>query len=108
MASLSITGLSFDQAVYSPGETITLTVTYTSDDFTAASITSTAAVTVTDASTSASQSAPFSVADGTQAMLPVTVSATDDRATPGTWAVQSDTVAGSGPWTGTAVLTSTA
>jgi hypothetical protein len=108
MASLVINSMTFDQSVYNPGSTITLTVNYTSDDFTAAAVSSTATATAADSDVSVNQSAAFSVANGPDTMLPVTVTVTDNRATPGTWTLVSDTVSGSGPWTGVAVLTSVA
>jgi uncharacterized protein YfaS (alpha-2-macroglobulin family) len=105
--SLAITSMTFDQAVYNPGDTITLTVIYTSTDAASSDVGSTVTATVTDASTSASQSGTLTVA-AAGAMLPVTAAATDTRTPSGTWTLASDTVTGSNPWTGTAVLTSVA
>lgn len=109
MASLVITSLSFDKPVYNPGDVITLTVQYTSADFTGGSVTSEVAVTVADAMASASGSAPFAVSTGTEVPVPATVTVTDDRTPPGTWILVSDVLAGtSSPFAGTAVLTSVA
>jgi protein-disulfide isomerase-like protein with CxxC motif len=105
MAALSITSVSFDKASYNPGDVITLTVIYASQDSAPAATAFKAQVTAADSQTSAEQTVPFTIS-GAQQMLPVTVTVTDSR--PGTWTLLSDTVTGSGPWTGTAVLTSTA
>ena len=106
--SLSITSLSFDQAVYNPGAVITLTVMYTSTDTAASDITSAVTATVTDAvSTVTSSPATLTVAAAGQAE-PTTVTAADNRTPAGTWVLVSNGFTGTGPFTGTAVLTSTA
>lgn len=107
MASLSITSLSFDKAAYNPGDIITLTVDYTTDDSTAAATSFETAVTATDADGTATQSGPFTV-NGAAEPMPVTVTATDNRPSPGTWTLASNVVTGTGPWSGIAVLTSVA
>jgi hypothetical protein len=106
--SLSITSATFDQAVYDPGDTITLTVDYSSTDSAPADVISTVTVTATDASGTATSPATLTVAGGSQQAEPVTVSASDSRVPSGTWTVISNTVSGTGPFTGVAVLTSLA
>jgi hypothetical protein len=116
--SLAFISFSFDQPSYSPGQTINLTVVYTSTDLAAASsVASAVSVTLNDsASGSVAQASDgsaafpmFATAIPADSAQPVTVSATDNRATPGAWAVVSNSLAGdAAPFTGTAVLTSTA
>src|SRR5690242_3535459 len=106
--ALSITSMTFDQGVYSPGSTITLTVDYTSDDSTVGDTEFQAAVTVADAANTASASAPFMVATGEPVVMPTTVTATDNRTPAGTWTLASNDLTGTGPFTGVAVLTSVA
>lgn len=109
--ALTITGITFDKAVYNPGDTITCTVDYTSTDAApAAPATPTVTVTVSDSAPStASQDATFSVAAAGSSPLATTVSAVDDRTPAGTWTVVSNDLSGTGsPWEGVAVLTSVA
>jgi hypothetical protein len=117
--ALTINSWSFDQAVYTSGQTITLTVNYTPDTTggtvdTAADIT----VTVTDASNTATQASTtdpntafpqFTVQSGSpETAEPTTVTVTDDRSTPGAWTLVSNTLTTAAPFTGVAVLTSVA
>lgn len=117
--SLAFTSFSFDQPEYNPGQTITLTVTYTSTDEAAgSSVVSAVTAALTDASTTTavtqtsdgSASFPdFTVTTPANSAEPTTVAVSDNRSTPGTWALVSNNIAGNAsPFTGTAVLTSTA
>jgi hypothetical protein len=115
--ALTFTSFSFDQPEYNPGQTITLTVDYTSTDLAAASdVTSAVTVTLTDAAGTLAQASDgsasfpqFTVATPADTAQPVTVTATDNRTAPGTWALVSSTLSGTAaPFTGVAVLTSTA
>lgn len=116
--SLAFTSFAFDKAVYNPGDAITLTVVFTSDDVVpAASVASAVSVTLSDdASGSVTQTSDgsaafpdFSVETVSDTAQPVNVSATDTRTPSGTWTVQSNSFAGTAaPFTGTAVLTSVA
>ena len=114
--ALAFTSFAFDQAEYSSGATITLVVDYTSTDTaSAASIANAVTVTLSDAASGSvaqasdgSASFPMfntAVPAGAQ---PVTVSAADSRTPSGAWALVSNTLSGTGPFTGVAVLTSTA
>jgi hypothetical protein len=113
--ALAITSWSFDQAVYNSGDTITLTIDYTSTDFTASDVSSAVTVSVTDSAGTASQTSDgsasfpeFSTA-GAATVDPTTVSVSDNRLTPGVWTEVSNTVSGSAaPFTGVAVFTSVA
>jgi hypothetical protein len=106
--SLVISSLFFDKLVYNPGEVVTLTVDYTSTDSSPADIASTVTVTAVDASSTAVPvTGTLTVAAAGQAQA-VTVGASDDRIPPGTWVLVSNAVSGTGPFTGIAVLTSTA
>jgi hypothetical protein len=107
--SLSITSLTFDKSAYNPGDVITLTVDYTSDDATSgAESVFNASVTITDAVNTATGSAPLTV-DATGAAQPTTVSASDDRSPSGTWTLVSNDLTGTAaPFAGVAVLTSAA
>jgi hypothetical protein len=116
--SLTINSWAFDQDVYTTGQTITLTVDYTPD--TTGGLVATVSditVTVTDADNTATQASvpspsafpQFTVDSGApEAAEPTTVTVTDDRATPGTWTLVSNTLTDAAPFTGTAVLTSVA
>ncbi len=119
--SLSIASFSFDQAAYTTGETITLTVNYTTTDAVGGSTSTaySATATVADSTNTASAVSttgntdfPFftvTTGSGTPSADTTTVSATDNRTPAGTWSVVSNTVTGSAsPWTGVAVLTSVA
>jgi hypothetical protein len=101
--------MSFDQSVYNPGAVITLTVDYTTDDSTGGgNIVSEVTAVVSDSENSASSTGSFTVDSGPATPLPITVTASDNRPSPGTWTLTSNDVTGSGPWTGVAVLTSEA
>jgi len=106
--ALTIQSLNFDKTLYVTGDTIHLTVDYTSTDVVSGSaITSAVAVTVSDTASTASTSSNFSVNDGPPTAEPTTVSATDNRTAPGVWSVSSNVVSGTAPtFTGVAVLTS--
>jgi hypothetical protein len=116
--SLTINSWSFDQPVYAPGATITLTVNYTSTDVTstpsdtAANITVTVSDSADSAVVTSDGSAAFPMlntsAPGAETVDPTTVSVTDSRPTPGTWTLVSNTLADAAPFTGVAVLTSVA
>lgn len=116
--SLAFTSFTFDQPEYNPGQTITLSVVYTTTDLAAATtVTSAVTAVLTDATSgSVSQASDgsasfpnFVVSNPSGSPEPVDVTVTDDRTTPGTWTLVSNTVAGTAaPFTGTAVLTSTA
>ena len=117
--ALTINSWSFDQAVYTSGQTITLTVNYTPD--TTGGLVATVSdvtVTVTDADNTATQASTseagtafpqFTVDSGSpESAEPTTVTVTDDRATPGAWTLVSNTLSAAAPFTGVAVLTSVA
>ena len=116
--ALTFTSWSFDSASYAPGATITLTVSYSSTDEDAATdVASAVTATLSDSTSgSVSQSSDasgnfpeFTVSTPANAAEAVTVSATDNRATPGVWTVVSNEFAAGGPpFEGTAVLTSVA
>lgn len=109
--ALTFTSLTFDQASYAPGQAITLTVDYTStDEAPASSVTNAVTVALADAASgSVTQSQDFTVSTPANEAEPVTVSATDDRSTPGTWTLVSSALTGTAPpFSGTAVLTSAA
>jgi len=101
--------MSFDKAVYNPGDVITLTVDYGTDDSAGGgNIVSEVTAVVSDSENSASSTSSFTVDSGPATPLPTSVSASDNRPSPGTWALGSNDISGSGPWTGVAVLTSMA
>jgi hypothetical protein len=115
--ALNITGWTFDESVYNPGDTITMTVNYTSSDVTPdGNVDNPITVTVTDAdstqavaSVDATPFPNFTVsAEGTAE--PTTVSAADTRTPLGVWTVVSNdlTPGTDAPFDGIAVLTSTA
>jgi hypothetical protein len=114
--ALTISGWAFDQPVYNPGATITLTIDYTSTDSSAANVSSAVTVTVSDAVSGAvtqasdgSVSFPDFATAGAVTADPTTVSVSDNRPTPGTWTQVSNTLSGTAaPFTGVAVLTSVA
>jgi hypothetical protein len=114
--SLTITGWSFDQAVYNPGATITLTIDYTSTDSSAADVSSAVTVTVSDATSGAvTQASNGSVAfpdfttAGAESADPTTVTVSDNRSPAGTWNQVSNVLSGSAaPFSGVAVFTSVA
>lgn len=119
--ALVFTSFVFDRtpAVYSPGEPITLTVSFTSDDVVPPSeIASAVTVALSDQASGTvsmtsdgSASFPgFSVASSSETVEPATVEASDNRATPGTWTVAQPPVftGSAAPFAGTAVLTSVA
>jgi hypothetical protein len=113
--SLSITSWSFDQPVYNPGATITLTINYTSSDGAVADVSSNITVTVTDASGTATQSSDvsgnfpdFTVADAAT-VEPTTVTVADTRSPAGAWTEVSNVLSGTAsPFTGVAIFTSVA
>jgi len=116
--SLAFTSFAFDQPEYAPGAVITLTVEYSSSDLEAASSVASAVTaslsdstsgTVTQASDGSAAFPDFTVSTPASTAEPVTVSATDNRTAPGTWTLVSNTLSGTAaPFTGVAVLTSTA
>ena len=117
--ALTINSWSFDQNLYTTGQTVTLTVDYTSDTTGGTTDTvSDVTVTISDSTNTTTQaSAPdgaapfpqFTVQSGSaESPLPTTVTVTDDRATPGTWTLVSNTQTTAAPFTGVAVLTSVA
>jgi hypothetical protein len=116
--ALTINSWSFDQGVYTTGQTITLTVNYTPDTTggtvaTVSDVTVTASDadnTVTQTSSSADASFPqFTVDSGSpETAEQATVTVADDRSTPGAWVLVSNTVSDAAPFTGVAVLTSVA
>jgi hypothetical protein len=107
--SLTINSWAFDQDVYTTGQTITLTVDYTPDT-TGGLVATVSDITATQASVPSPSAFPqFTVDSGApEAAEPTTVTVTDDRATPGTWTLVSNTLTDAAPFTGTAVLTSVA
>jgi len=113
--ALTITSWVFDQPVYNPGATITLTVNYTSTDGTSANVSSGVMVTVTDSAGSATETSDGSVnfpdfaTAGAVTADPTTVSVSDNRTPAGAWTQVSNTLSGSAaPFTGVAVFTSVA
>jgi hypothetical protein len=116
--ALTINSWSFDQTVYTSGQTITLTVNYTPDTTGGViATTNDITVTITDAANSVTQTSSaseggfpqFTVDSGSpEAPEPTTVTVTDDRTTPGTWTLVSNTLSAAAPFTGVAVLTSVA
>jgi hypothetical protein len=116
--ALTINSWTFDQTVYTSGQTITLTVNYTPD--TTGGVVATTndiTVTITDAANTVSQESAanqgsfpqFTVDSGSpEAPEPTTVTVSDDRTTPGTWTLVSNTLSAVAPFTGVAVLTSVA
>lgn len=112
---LAFTSFAFDQATYTPGQAVTLTVSYTSDDLDPGTSVSTAvSVALSDTGNTVSQSSDgsaafpgFTTVTASGAPLPVTVTVSDPR--PGTWTLVSNSFSGdAAPFTGTAVLTSVA
>ena len=112
---LAIQSLVFDKAVYAPGDTVSLTVNYTSDDLdpgtsvvTAVSVAvSDAANTVTQASDGSAAFPDLTVETLSGTPMATSVSATDPR--PGTWTLVSNAFSGTeAPFQGVAVLTSVA
>jgi hypothetical protein len=117
--ALDITSWSFDEPVYNSGDTITLTINYTSTDSTGGTeaVVSAVTVTVTDSAGDATQVSDggvnfpnFTVGSTTSAVVdPTTVAVTDNRSTPGTWTEVSNNLSGTeAPFTGVAVFTSVA
>lgn len=119
--SITLTDVSFDKVSYTPGETVTLTMTYASGDYTGSltELTSfTLSVTLTDSSGSATftsdsdqPSFTFGVIEpGNAAAEDVSASVTDSGHR--TWVQQSSTVtsfqSSTGQSQGTIVLTTTA
>jgi hypothetical protein len=84
----TINGMTFDQASYNPGDTITLTVSYTPDTASVNPTAFTATANVTDAggTVTATSSAPFTVNEAVAAGDVVSVTDTGSRA----WAESSD------------------
>jgi hypothetical protein len=84
----SIDSMTFDQASYSPGETITLTIDYTPDAASSVAQTFTATATITDSAgtTTATSEAPFVVNTPQPAGDVVAVTDSGNR----TWAEGSD------------------
>jgi hypothetical protein len=100
----SIASITFDQALYTPGQTITLTVDYTPDSPPASVVTSQATVTISQAVVvTAQESAPFEVSEPQVGVADV-VAVTDTGGR--TWTQQSNTSNPDG--TATAVFTATA
>lgn len=115
--SLAFTSWSFDSASYVTGQTITLTVDYTSTDVVPdATVANAVALTLSDAAGSISQSSDasgnfpsFETEAVSNTPQPTTVSATDSRSPAGSWAVVSNTLDQTQtPFAGVAVLTSVA
>lgn len=116
--ALTITNWAFDQPVYTSGQMITLTINYTSTDFTGGGepVSSTVTVTVTDEAGDATQTSDdsgnfpgFSVNGSVVVVDPTTAEVTDDRTPPGTWTEVSNVLTGdASPYTGVAVFTTTA
>jgi hypothetical protein len=115
--SLAFTSWSFDSASYVSGQTVTLTVLYTSTDVVPdATLANAVTVALSDASGSLSQSSDtsgnfpsFETEAVSNTPQPTTVSATDSRSPSGTWTVVSNTIDPTQtPFAGTAVLTSVA
>ena len=116
--SLAFVSFAFDAPEYNPGQAINLTVNYTSSDLaSAASVASAVTVTLTDAASGAVTQASdtsgnfpdLTVTAPSAGAQPTSVSASDSRATPGTWTLVSNTISGdAAPFTGVAVLSSTA
>jgi len=84
----TINAMTFDQASYNPGDTITLTVSYTADTPSVNPVTETATANVTDAAgtVTATSTAPFVVNEPVSAGDVVSVTDTGNH----TWAEQSD------------------
>ena len=113
--ALTITGWTFDQPVYNPGATITLTVNYSSTDETISNVSSSVLVTMTDSAGSASQTSDGSVnfpdfaTAGAVTADPTTVSVSDNRSPAGTWTEVSNTLSGTvSPFAGVAIFSSVA
>jgi hypothetical protein len=110
VTELTITSLSFDKEVYNPGEPVTLTVKYVTPNSNSLQFGEHAAqvtTSVTDSLGTATKSASFTVDSGAAQSLPISVVASDDKPPPGgTWVMVSNTLTGTGPWDGIAVLTS--
>lgn len=115
--TLAFTSWSFDKPVYTPGEPITLTVEFTSSDLvSSAAVASAVTVVLSDAAGQATQASDasgnfpeFSTQASSDTPQPVTASATDSRTPSGTWTAGPVTFTGAAaPFSGTAVLTSTA
>ena len=115
--SLAISSWVFDKAVYNPGDLITLTVSYTSTDVLPANaLTHAVTVMLSDATGTATQASDasasfpdFTTETPSGVPEPVTVTVTDSRVPSGVWTLVSDSFTGTvSPFTGTAVLTSTA
>jgi hypothetical protein len=116
--ALKITNWAFDKPVYNSGDTITLTIGYTSTDFTEGSdpASSEVTVTVTDAAGDAEQASDtsgnfpeFTVAGTAAVVEPTTVAVTDARSPEGVWSQVSNVLSGAvSPYNGIAVFTSVA
>lgn len=115
--SLAFTSWSFDSASYVTGQTVTLTVLYTSTDVVQdATLANAVTVSLSDASSSLSQSSDtsgsfpsFETETVSNTPQPTTVSASDSRSPSGTWTVVSNTLdASQTPFAGSAVLTTVA
>jgi hypothetical protein len=116
--SLSIMSWSFDKGLYNPGDTMTLTVNYTTTDTTGGQgdVAFPITVALSDASSSVSLTSTgaidfpdFTLNEGAVSPQLTTVSVSDARTPPGTWALVSNTISTSvSPYPGTAVFTSVA
>jgi hypothetical protein len=115
--SLAFTSWSFDAASYSSGQTITLTVEYTSTDVVPdATVANAVTLSLSDSASSISQSSDtsgnfpsFETEAVSNTAQPTTISATDSRSPSGTWTVVSNNIDSTQtPFAGTAVLTSVA
>lgn len=115
--ALAFSSFVFDKGLYNPGDTITLTVSFTSDEVVPAStVASAVSVTLSDSAGSATKTSDgtaafpdLSVEFASDTPQPVTAAATDTRSPSGSWTAHSVTFTGSSaPFAGTAVLTSVA
>lgn len=113
--SLAFSSFVFDKAVYAPGDPISLTVNYTSDDLDPGTQVATPiSAALSDAVNTASQSSDgtaafpdFTVETPSGTPMATSVSVTDPR--PGTWILVSNSFTGDvAPFAGQAVLTSVA
>jgi len=113
--SLAFSSFIFDKAIYNPGDAITLTVNYTSDDLDPGTSVATAvtvalsdtAGTVTQASDGSAAFPDLTVETPSGTPMATSVSASDPR--PGTWTLVSNAFSGgAAPFAGQAVLTSVA
>jgi hypothetical protein len=111
MSGVTISSVTFDKGVYNPGDTIYVTLEYTQTSTSGGTgevvYQLTALFTDTVTSVESSTEKNFTVNSGTTPVPdPLSVTGSDNRPTPGTWAVYSNVMNSDG--TGTAVLSSTA